>query len=115
MEVLVVPVNNKTKEAFFNLLDERNPLSLIWFLDIEHNLEEGCFVFFPEVKKVVRLYKIEEVHFNYIVLSKAIADFMWFEWSYVCNSNEDTLNIDTYIISKEKTRGIYNYFNSKIK
>lgn len=115
MEILVIPVDIYTKKNFFDLLKkEEDNRQLFWIIDIKHNLVPGCFVFFPEVNKTVRLYKIEKVHSKYIILSKAIADFYWKDWAYVSNSKNNFLPDDYYIIEKDKTLGIYNFFKTKI-
>lgn len=116
MDILVVPVNNDNFEDFYDLFDaEEYNQEIKWPINnLKNNLQIGSFVFFPEFRKIVRAYKVINIKDNYVILSKAIADFSWKDWNYVANSQQKTLSRNSYIITGEKTRAIYNFFNSKI-
>ena len=114
MDILVVPLNKDTKPKFFDLLiKEEYKKQLFWLTDIKHNLKINSYVFFPEVFKVVRLYKVTEFNNNYLILSKSIADILWKDWAYVVNNKKDSLPEKEYIIPEEKTKHIYNIFSCK--
>lgn len=115
MDILVIPVNETNLFQFYNLFDiEEFGGELRWKVVIKNNLKVGSFVFFPELNKIVRAYKVMSFKDDYVILSIALADFLWKDWNYVANKQQGTLSDDPYIISGEKTKAIYNFFHSKL-
>lgn len=109
MKTLVIPVNYLTKVKLKALIKrEEEDKDIFWETPFANQLEIGSIVFFPERKKLVRIYKIKRIENNKIKLKKAIGEIYWRDWIYIANNKRQYLNLYHYLIDDEKTKTIRN-------
>jgi len=108
MKILVIPLNSIVKFRFFKLLEkEEKDENIIWNTFLYDELEIGSLVFFAEVNKLVRTYKVIKINDNSIYLSKSLGEIYWKNWTYFANSKKNYLWDFEHILDEEKSKPIY--------
>ena len=108
--MLVIPINKESKLEFNRLLKDEETLNFkAWQSSLCRELLKDDLVFFPEPKKLVRVYKIERIRKKHdtILLTDALCEIYWRDWIYCVKIHKEI----PFIIEKEKRKGIINFLD----
>ena len=108
--MLVIPINSESKEEFNRLLYEEEKGNFrAWKTSFCKKLKIDDLVFFPEYRKMVRIYRIEKIRKKHetILLSLAVCEIYWRDWIYIMKDKEE----NPFVIIKDKRQAILNFLD----